>query len=134
MPVAVLRAVVSTPSVPVFVIRHEPRRQPSAEVVVVAGAVGAVPVGLTAGEVASVGVSDASLGVGDSLASVGESVGDVEVEAVTSGLEADGLRPIWPHTAPAMRPTTATTAIAIAIIAAEGELGEPPRRCATPSA
>ena len=45
MPVAVLRAVVSTPRVPpALVIRHEPSRQPSAEVVVVAGASGAVPV------------------------------------------------------------------------------------------
>ena len=45
MPVAVLRAVVSTPREPVLVIRHEPRRQLSADVVVVAGAAGATPVG-----------------------------------------------------------------------------------------
>jgi hypothetical protein len=101
--------------------------------VVVAGAVGAEPVGLTAGEPGSLGVSEASLGVGDSVASVGESVGDVEADAVVP-LPVGVLRPICPHTAPAMRPTTATTAIATTIMAAEGELGEPPRPGVTPSA
>jgi hypothetical protein len=75
MPVAVLRAVVSTPSVPVLVMRQDPSRHPSAEVVVVAGAVGAVPVGLGAEVGESVGVSDASVGVGDSAVSDGESLG-----------------------------------------------------------
>jgi hypothetical protein len=90
-----------------------------------------VPVGLTAGEVVSLGVSVDPLGVGDSLASVGEPVGDVEVDPAASGLVDDEPRPIWPHTAPAMRPTTATRAIAPAMMAADGELGEPPRPCVT---
>jgi hypothetical protein len=98
---------------------------------VVAGAVGAVPVGLTAGEPGSLGVSEASLGVGDSVASEGESLG--EADAVVP-LPVGVPRPICPHTAPAMRPTTATTAIATTIMAAEGELGEPPRPGVTSSA
>ena len=74
MPVAVLRAVESTPRLPALVIRHDPRRHPSADVVVVAGAAGAAPVG------------DAPVGV----APVGVIVGVVLADASTLGeLEVD---------------------------------------------
>jgi hypothetical protein len=116
----VLRAVVSTPSVPVLVIRQDPSRQPSADVVVVAGAVGAVPVGLGAGVGETVGVSDASEGVGDSDASDGESVG-VTIALGEELAAADPLpTPTWPHTAPTMSPTTAATATATPMIAPAG--------------
>jgi hypothetical protein len=56
VPVAVLRAVESMPRLPEFVIRHDPSRHPSADVVVVAGAAGAAPVGEAPVGVAPVGV------------------------------------------------------------------------------
>ena len=132
---AVLRAVVSTPSVPALVIRHDPSRQPSADVVVVAGAAGALPVGLVAGVGDWLGGSEDSLAVGDSLASDGDSVvgGTVVADAVDP-VEAPPP-PIWPQTAPAMSPTTAVRAIATATMAAAGIWRrEPSGRCAIPSA
>ena len=129
---AVLRAVVSTPSVPVLVIRHDPRRQPSADVVVVAGAVGAVPVGLAAGDPEPVGVAVSD---GDGL---GVPVPEVDADglSVAGADEPDGAavaevdaelepRPlICPQTAPAIRPTTAVIARATRTIATGGM--EPP--------
>jgi uncharacterized protein (TIGR03083 family) len=107
--VLVLRAVVSTPSVPpVDVILHEPSRQPSADVVVVAGAGGIAPVAVGA----AVSVDD---GVGDVTVDVALEVPD----GVTSGvLVRDPLvpgdevdrDPESPQIAPTMSPTTAASA------------------------
>jgi hypothetical protein len=132
--------VVSMPSVPpVFVTFHEPSRQPSADVVVVAGAGGADPAGVTIGE--PDGVEEASLadGLGDPV-SAGED-GDAELLGDTTAVgtvvgDADGPpRPIWPHTAPAMRPITAVIARATRTIAPAGiEPRESRRRVITSSA
>jgi hypothetical protein len=109
VPVVVLRAVVSTPSVPALVIRHDPRRQPSADVVVVAGAEGAAPVGV--GRLVSVGATEVD---GESVAvlAVGLVVPD-ETGAVAVDCEPEpdvDPEPDSPHTAPTARPTTAATA------------------------
>jgi hypothetical protein len=77
VPVAVLRAVVSTPSVPSFVMRHEPSRQPSADVVVVAGAAGAAPVGEAPVGAGLEGVTDGAV--------VSEVPGDGELLADAEG-------------------------------------------------
>jgi hypothetical protein len=79
--------------------------------------VGAVPVGLRAGGGESLGLSEASLGVGDSVASDGDAVG---VTTAVGELAAGDPSPIWPHTAPAMSPTTAATAIATPTMAPAG--------------
>jgi hypothetical protein len=107
----------------VFVTFQEPSRQPSADVVVVAGAGGADPAGVTDGVRESVGVTSPVDGLGDPVsdgdddaepdggtASVGVVAGDADVPP----------RPIWPHTAPAMRPTTAVIARATRTIAPAG--------------
>ena len=132
MAVPVLRAVVSTPSVPpVLVMRHDPSRQPATTVVVVAGAGGAEPVGVGPGGV---------VGLGDELVGelVGEEVGDVVGDCVGSG---DGLAdvgcgdgvgaplcdPIWPHTAPPISPTTTATTTAATTRPAVDMAPESPR-------
>ena len=128
MPVAVLRAVVSTPRVPVLVIRHEPRRQPSADVVVVAGAAGAAPVGDAPVGAALVGVV---LGVvevdepelGDVLA---EAAGVLTGEVGDADEDDEPREPVWPQTAPAMSPTTAAIARETSTIA---PAGIDPRSC-----
>ncbi|MSW35775.1 MAG: hypothetical protein F2838_00800 [Actinobacteria bacterium] len=86
----VLRAVVSTASLPDrFRIFQDPRRHPSAEVLVVAGADGIVPVGVVIAEVGSVlvdaGVDEGLLSGGES--SDADSLGDpVSVDAPGAGV------------------------------------------------
>ena len=132
VPVAVLRALVSTPRVPpVVVIFHEPSRQLSAEVVVVAGADGAAPVGLTAGDPELADVASLMVGLGapvsDGGADAVSPAGAVDVGPVLE--DADGPPgPICPHTAPAMTPTTAVMASATTTIAPAGIEPRAPRR------
>jgi hypothetical protein len=109
VPVEVLRAVVSTPSAPaVFVMRQEPRRHPSADVVVVAGAGGTDPV--------AVGGGDESVGLGGDAVLLDEPdvgagvVAPVVGEVVRVGV-ADGVDdpPDRPQTAPMARPSMAAS-------------------------
>jgi len=114
------------------VMRHGPRRQPSATVVVVAGAGGAEPVGVGPGPlVGDVEPEGDVLLLGDVvgvLVSVG--VGLAVSVGVGSGLDVVGAGeleeaseppwPDWPHTAPAMIPTTAVMTRATTTMAAGG--------------
>jgi hypothetical protein len=115
---------------------HEPSRQPSAEVVVVAGAGGAEPVGADGGETEGGGVdagdveggdpeSVGAVAVADGAVVVSEGTGADEA-AVVVGTEADDVGAVasppvvWPQIAPTMSPVTAAIARATATIAPAG--------------
>jgi hypothetical protein len=67
-----------------------------------------------------VGVCDASVGVGDTDGSDGDSVGVTTELGDVLEADEDPPPPTWPHTAPAIRPTTAATAMATPMIAPAG--------------
>jgi hypothetical protein len=120
----VLRAVVLTPRAPaVFVICQGPSRQPSADVVVVAGAGGTEPLGV--GALLGVGVElvpgDSPPELGEASGPVGDSVlaGELVIGAAESA-GAGARLPESPHTAPAMRPTIAASATAMPTTAPTG--------------
>jgi hypothetical protein len=122
----------------VFVTFHEPSRQPSADVVVVAGAGGAEPAGVAVVVLEGVGEASLADGLGDPV-SAGEDgaelLGDTTVVGTVVGDAVEPPRPIWPQTAPAMRPITAVIARATRTIAPAGiEPRESRRRVITSSA
>lgn len=126
-----LRAVVSTPSVPVLVMRHEPRRQPSADVVVVAGAAGAAPVGEAPVGAAVVGVVEGVVEadepeLGDVLA---EAPGVLTAAVADDDEDDEPREPVCPQMAPAMSPTTAAMASDTSTIAPAGMAPLSFRRC-----